>query len=117
MLLLKMPNTTSLARPLGSGSWAASWNVHFKHPGCKEPFNVLFTLRRHDGVRDAQQHQRGVHHDTARIACAILAGNAWDGHFTTDRGGVLKLSLGPDDTLLGDSYYFWPDTSRGTAGE
>ncbi|KAH8756054.1 hypothetical protein F5883DRAFT_620462 [Diaporthe sp. PMI_573] len=49
----------------------------------------------------------GVHHETARIACAILANNTWDGYLTADTPDGLAVSLDdPDRILTADRYYF-----------
>lgn len=47
----------------------------------------------------------GVHHETARIACALLANSRWDGFLSTTRDGPATLA-GPDDVLTRWSYYF-----------
>ncbi|KAH8749108.1 hypothetical protein F5883DRAFT_233004 [Diaporthe sp. PMI_573] len=48
-----------------------------------------------------------VHHETARIACAILANNMWDGYLTADTpdGPAVPLD-NPDCILTADRYYF-----------
>jgi hypothetical protein len=58
-------------------------------------------------VLPALDHQEGgIHHETARIACAILAGNKWEGFFKESRGGS-RVTLGPDAILTGNNYYFY----------
>jgi hypothetical protein len=44
--------------------------IHFRHPGYAEPANILLTLV----ANDCHESDLEVHHDTARIACSILAG-------------------------------------------
>ncbi|KAK7417281.1 hypothetical protein QQX98_004715 [Neonectria punicea] len=54
----------------------------------------------------------GVHHDTAHTACAILAANRWDGYFSHDRGGSMRILPPPDGILRERSYFFClPSTS------
>lgn len=78
--------------------------VLFRHPGyLSENFdNVILKLPAFDlsgtGVR-------GIHYGTARLACAIIAGNAWDGYLTTSRKEQ-KLSLSNDELLVEDEYWF-----------
>ncbi|KAH6982345.1 hypothetical protein BKA56DRAFT_643927 [Ilyonectria sp. MPI-CAGE-AT-0026] len=47
----------------------------------------------------------GIHHDTARIACAILAACRWDGFLSSTRNRT-PLSAGPDEVLPPGRYYF-----------
>ena len=48
----------------------------------------------------------GLHHGTARIACGIVAGNAWDGYFAVTPEGP-RIQLGPDELLrVGVDYFF-----------
>ncbi|KAF2735544.1 hypothetical protein EJ04DRAFT_599953, partial [Polyplosphaeria fusca] len=47
----------------------------------------------------------GIHHETARIACAILANNRWDGFLSETRAGP-PVKEGPDGILRGQNYYF-----------
>lgn len=64
----------------------------------------------HDAVTEHttdESKRLGVHHETARIACAILANNTWDGYFTanTPDGPAVPLD-DPDRILTADKYYF-----------
>jgi hypothetical protein len=47
----------------------------------------------------------GLHHGTVFVACAIVAGNVWNGDFIHERDGG-DLQLGHDDILSERSYYF-----------
>jgi hypothetical protein len=47
----------------------------------------------------------GIHHETARIACAIVAGNRWDGYFTETPGGE-RVSADKNELLTKSDYYF-----------
>ena len=85
----------------------SSCRIRFRHPGYPDNQNILFTLPAQDDPKG------GMHHATALTACAIIAGNAFDGYFTqtsdgdpiqTPHGGVLKAP----------SYYFHP--KQKTAG-
>jgi hypothetical protein len=49
--------------------------------------------------------QGGIHHETARIACAIVANNRWEGFLTETRTGA-RASFGPDGILRRNNYYF-----------
>ncbi|KAK5998964.1 hypothetical protein PT974_01348 [Cladobotryum mycophilum] len=64
--------------------------VLFLHPGYTDTHNILLTLPAFDSG--------GIHHETARIACAILANCRWDGFLASSRNGT-PLSAGPDDVI------------------
>lgn len=76
------------------------YTVTILHPAYKSPGNVLF-------VFNATDHPTGaIHHETARIACCIIAGNRWDGYFTKEidgRGVGLELN----GLLSKGEYYFY----------
>lgn len=71
--------------------------VIFLHPGYADNDNFLLKLPAFDSG--------GIHHDTARIACAILAACRWDGFLSSTRNGT-PLPAGPDDVLPPGRYYF-----------
>lgn len=81
--------------------------IEFCHPGYSYPHNVLFKLCAIESEPATEPERLGVHHDTARIACAILANNAWAGHLTADEvdGPVIPLE-DPDRLLTSSRYYF-----------
>ncbi|KAK5016936.1 hypothetical protein BJ546DRAFT_1013128 [Cryomyces antarcticus] len=82
--------------------------IEFRHPGYPDEFgqNVLLTLYAFDGRTSA------LHHATARLACAIVACNAWTGYLILARGGE-RLALADDDLLTAQIYYFYvPDQDR-----
>jgi len=55
--------------------------VYVRHPGYSDTGNTLMVL-------PALDHpQGGIHHETARIACAIVANNRWEGFLTETRAG------------------------------
>ncbi|KAK1827133.1 hypothetical protein QBC39DRAFT_183271 [Podospora conica] len=72
-------------------------NIRFRHPAYDDAENDLINLYPFDS--------RGVHHETARVACCILADCAWDGFLSLTRDGD-PVPLGPDDILTARSYYF-----------
>jgi hypothetical protein len=77
-------------------------NIAFRHPGYDDSCNILL-------VMPALDRGGGIHHDTAKIACGILAGNRWDGYFTEDKAGQIVVL---DETLLkGDYYFHLPNTT------
>ena len=85
------------------------WSLHqrqtpcqistFRIPGFRDQ-NVFMILKAFD-----QQDGGALHYGTAHIACAIVAGNAWDGYFTSTRDGE-RVNVGQDGLLRGHSYYF-----------
>ncbi|KAG9250821.1 uncharacterized protein F5Z01DRAFT_665038 [Emericellopsis atlantica] len=52
-------------------------HIYFKHPHDADGDNVLLVLPTID--------EEGVHHETARIACRIIANSRWDGFFSSIR--------------------------------
>lgn len=73
--------------------------VYLRHPGYKDTGNILLAL-------PALDHpQGGIHHETARVACAIIANNRWEGFLTETRTGT-PTQAGPNDILRGKNYYF-----------
>jgi hypothetical protein len=84
--------------------------ITFRHPAYPEGCNVLLTLRAYDHPTG------GLHHETARIACGIVAGNAWDGYFSETAGGQ-PLCLGVDAILSVGKTYFFHVPHPATEGE
>lgn len=75
------------------------YKVNLRHPGYSDNRNILMVL-------PALDHPGGgIHHETARIACAIISNNRWDGFLSETRDGA-PVQLGPDVILRGDNYYF-----------
>jgi hypothetical protein len=72
--------------------------IQFRHPGYSDDRNVLFTF--------AASDDDGIHHETARLACAIIAGNRWDGFLYEDRDGHQPSIDGLDEILRASTYYF-----------
>lgn len=75
----------------------ADRQVQFLHPGYQDGRNLLIALPALDSG--------GVHHETARVACAILANASWHGFLSVSRDDP-AIEQGPDEILMEDSYYF-----------
>jgi hypothetical protein len=81
--------------------------VTFRHPGHPDEHNIIVVL---PALDDAQG---GIHHETALIACAVVAGNRWNGFLSGDRTGSGVLTP-RDGVLRGKEYYFrLPDDAKG----
>ncbi|KAI4278547.1 MAG: hypothetical protein L6R35_006087 [Caloplaca aegaea] len=77
----------------------SSRRISFLHPAYRRFNNVLFRMFAVDSP------EGGLHHATARIACAIIAGNRWDGFFSRTPTG-LPIDAADDDLLTDAEYYF-----------
>ncbi|TIA29107.1 hypothetical protein D6C78_10404 [Aureobasidium pullulans] len=76
-----------------------TYTVTSRHPGYRVAHNIIMVL---PALDDAQGD---IHHETARIACAIVAGNRWEGYFSEERTGSRTMT--PEaGILLGKEYYF-----------
>jgi hypothetical protein len=73
--------------------------VTFRHPGYSDEHNIIMVL---PALDDAQG---GLHHETALIACAVVAGNRWDGFLSEQRTGSGVLTP-RDGVFRGKEYYF-----------
>lgn len=70
-------------------------------------------------------HEHGaLHHETARLACALVAGNRVDGYLSVDQEGRQPVGADPDILLTLQDYFFqvpshqmpgWEE-SEGSAG-
>ncbi|KAM3512716.1 hypothetical protein MY11210_003669 [Beauveria gryllotalpidicola] len=91
--------------------------VTLRHPGYPDQHNILLILpafdlhKKKDSDNDGSDNDGridfGLHHETARVACAIVANCRWDGFLSEDKAsGARPVMIGPDDLLLGRSYYF-----------
>jgi hypothetical protein len=73
--------------------------VTFRDPGYPDEHNIIMVL---PALDDAQG---GIHHETALIACAVVAGNRWDGFLSEQRTGSGVLTP-RDGVLRSKEYYF-----------
>ncbi|KPM39093.1 hypothetical protein AK830_g7471 [Neonectria ditissima] len=85
--------------------------IRILHPGYSNSsnnpdFDILIAFQAFD--------DGGVHYDTAHTACAILANNRWDGYFSRDKYGKIKVR--PTDGVLRDpsSYFCLPSSDPST---
>ncbi|KAI4173591.1 MAG: hypothetical protein LQ348_006533 [Seirophora lacunosa] len=78
---------------------ASPRRINFLHPAYERSQNVLFHMLAFDSP------DGGLHHATARIACAIVAGNRWDGFFARNPTGP-AIDASDDDLLKDSEYYF-----------
>jgi hypothetical protein len=69
-------------------------HIHIKHPSYDTPLFIFPPL-------DAG----GVHHETVRIACAIVDDNRWDGFLTLDKHGEHPVPAS-ETILRAQVYYF-----------
>jgi hypothetical protein len=73
--------------------------------------NVLLSLLAFD------HPDGGLHHETARIACGIIADNVWNGYFSEEAGGQ-PIDLRPDEILrVGKDYFFHVPHPVGSTGK
>jgi hypothetical protein len=92
------PTHSDLGAPLPKNN--NSYNVHFRHPGYPDTNNILLVLPALDSS------EGGIHHETARIACAIVANCTWEGFLTETREGQ-RIATEADSLLMLKNYYFW----------
>ena len=60
----------------------------------------------------------GIHHETARIACCILADNQWYGYLSEDKEGAMRVDIPSDGILVKANYYFHvPGSASGKKDE
>ncbi|SLM33288.1 HNH nuclease [Lasallia pustulata] len=69
------------------------------HPHYRAPTNVLLDLLAPDGV------DGGLEYGFAHTACAVIAGNRWDGFFTQEVDGT-RLQFANGDIMPKGEYYF-----------
>lgn len=73
--------------------------VTFRHPAYPSIKNILLRLAALD------YPSGGIHHETAPVACAIIAGNRWDGYFTEDIDGH-PVEIQSHGILQNSNYFF-----------
>ena len=76
----------------------ANYTINFRHPSYHRQ-NIFLTLPAFDDP------DGGLHYGTAFLSCAIIAGNAWDGYFTTSVAGPV-VEMGDNQLLREKDYYF-----------
>jgi hypothetical protein len=84
-------------------------DIKFLHPGYPSPINQLLSLARTDGEISERSKgiTFGVDHETALVACQIIAGNIFNtGYFALDQAGLQRVS---DLILTRDEYFFIVD--------
>ena len=90
--------------PVAGTVWHAidrSHRILFLHPNYRAPTNVLLDLLAPDGP------EGGLDFSFAHTACAIIAGNRWDGYFTKESETPVRYQHG--DILPVGEYYFQVD--------
>ena len=73
--------------------------IKFKHPAYTDESSTFLTLSAFD------HPDGGLHYNTAKIACGIIAGNKWNGYFTAERGGQ-PIDTKDDDIIPCGTWYF-----------
>lgn len=100
--------------PTGTPTNETDLRVTLRHPGYPDGSNLLLMFEALDPVTrtdqvftEADPLQFGLHHDTARVACAIIANCRWDGYLSESRAdGAPPAATDPDHILRGRNYYF-----------
>lgn len=97
---LREPITVPISTAHSGLNDSSRW-IKFRHPWYSDALgqNILLRLRPYD------REDGGLQYGVAFSACAIVAGNAWDGWLTETQTGE-KLAKDWDDLLLGSDYYF-----------
>lgn len=87
----------------------AKGEINFLHPGYASP-NTLLRLARTDCEKSNGKAVFGIHHETALLACQIIANNAFhSGYFTLDSAGLERVDVPLDGLLTKGRYYFHID--------
>ncbi|KAH8821263.1 hypothetical protein F5884DRAFT_81666 [Xylogone sp. PMI_703] len=73
------PPLTYPAIPIAPSDLGTRGNILFRHPAYEPPTNILLYLPRTD--RMANTNLYGIHHETALVACQIIANNEFNGLF------------------------------------
>ncbi|KAL6852225.1 hypothetical protein J3F83DRAFT_563379 [Trichoderma novae-zelandiae] len=81
--------------------------ISFHHPHYRFPTGLLLSLVRFDEEILQDVLVSGVHHETALIACQIIAGNIFHtGYLALDQAGQQRIDT-PLDGLLTENVYFF----------
>lgn len=100
-IVLKGP----VARPVSNDypKFTSSQRLVVRHPGyTDDDTNELLALVATDGGLEAPGVQYGLVH----TACAIFAGNRFDGWLSKTRDATIRGAITPQDLLPVDTYYF-----------
>ena len=75
------------------------FQIRLRHPAYDDTTNILLVFPGLDHC------DGGIHHGTARMACAIIANNRWNGFLTDTRDGE-RMDIEDNGILRGEDYYF-----------
>lgn len=84
-------------------------HIQFRHPGYPDTgnTNIMLILPALDYSSSESSGRFGLHHETARLACAIVANCAWDGFLSTEKHrDAAPITTAPDELLTATRYYF-----------
>ena len=88
---------THKAHPL---MFQAEYDIRFRHPAYEDPYDIFIILPGLD------HPEGGIHHQTALLACAVIANNSFSGWLTEDRDGKMRVNVPLDGILWVQDYYF-----------
>jgi hypothetical protein len=88
---------THKAHPL---MFQAEYDIRFRHPAYEDPYDIFIVLPGLD------HPEGGIHHQTALLACAVIANNSFSGWLTEDRDGKMRVNVPLDGILRAQDYYF-----------
>ena len=77
--------------------------VNLRHLGYPDNDNILLTLQAPDDPNGV------IHHETARLACCVLAANRWDGYLSITQEHPKPVSADEDILRRKDYYFHLPD--------
>ncbi|KAF1737590.1 hypothetical protein CRV24_003211 [Beauveria bassiana] len=100
--------------PSGSVTRDEERTVILRHPRYPDSSNILLVLSALDPIPRPDRPFTeddpllfGLHHDTARVACAIIADCCWHGYLSESKvDGAPPVTNDPDHILPGRNYYF-----------
>jgi hypothetical protein len=92
-------------------NFISSRRLVVKHPGYDDDSNELLALVATDG----SANNPGVQYGLVHTACAIFAGNRFDGWLSLERKSTVEDAIAPEDLLSVGIYYFHVPPDAGTA--
>jgi len=111
--MLRVTQPASAAQPEAFYSIDERHYIVFKHPGYPDFLNQNELLQ----LFGTDNAEGGLHHGTALLACAIIAGNSWNGYLTQERDGR-RIDIEQDGLLTAKHYYFHvPPSTDGASDE